>query len=88
MVRRASHYDHGFAWVVAFCCFLANVAVAINILSFGVFLTELAEHFQMSMTILSLLGAIRSGLMYFTGRTRVSLCRHVHYDKIADSGIS
>ena len=54
--------DHGFAWVVTICAFLCNIVNSINYVCFGVFLTHIAEHYQVTLTLLGFLAAMRIGL--------------------------
>ena len=65
--RVDKHYDHGFAWIVAFCAFMLSSVIAINIISFGVLLTEFADHYQLPYAYLSILAAVRTGFTYLTG---------------------
>lgn len=62
-----SHFDHGYAWVIACLAFIVTAVVAINIVSFGVLLTEFADHFNLPYARLSLLAACRMGFTYISG---------------------
>ncbi|ELU03200.1 hypothetical protein CAPTEDRAFT_195597 [Capitella teleta] len=61
------YYDQGYAWVVAVCAFVVTFMVSVNIVSFGVLLTEFALHFDLPFAQLSILAAIRMGFTYCSG---------------------
>ncbi|ELU03199.1 hypothetical protein CAPTEDRAFT_195596 [Capitella teleta] len=60
-------YDEGYAWVVAVSAFIVTTIVTVNIVSFGVLLTEFALHFDLQFAQLSILAAIRMGFTYGSG---------------------
>ena len=54
--------DHVFAWALTFCAFLCNSVSGLNYVCFGVLLTHIAEHFQVTLTLLGSVAAMRMGL--------------------------
>jgi len=66
--KRPRDKDGPYGWWIVACAFLCFSLMAINSVSFGVFITELEVTFNVSRSLIGVIGACKLGLSTAAGR--------------------
>ena len=63
--------DGGWGWVVVACAFFTNFMVDGTIYTFGLFLGDLAKHYNKPESALALANSVLCATYYLTGKVRM-----------------